>query len=121
MILINPTGVYATSNFTFLAELGDYIMSSGQLQLHSVFIVIICNQILELHHRGIPNTANIPDVEFVPNPLDCVYCCESIWALTGILWGFRPMLSSPTPRVVDNYPNTEAAEAFIGRDIKSEY
>ena len=40
---------YATSNFTFLAELGDYIISPGQLQLHSVFIVIIRNQIIELH------------------------------------------------------------------------
>ena len=69
---------------------------------------------------GIPSLNDINDDDFVPLATNCIYCCESIWALKGIKFGFKPFSSSPPPKTFANYPQTPFSEK-IGPDIKHEY
>ena len=70
---------------------------------------------------GIPGLEDLVDEPYQPHADRCIYANESVWALTGINFGFRAITSYLNPVLVDNYENKPQVDKVIGDDITAEY
>ena len=71
---------------------------------------------------GIPPLDQLADDNLFVEPENCIYACESIWCLKGILYGFRiPFIDESPPPIPNSQYEGGELDPHISKDVKEEY